>query len=192
MAFRPSPCSPPAASPLLNPSPSPVPPRRVAAAERAHDPADDMTATEAAVAGMNEAPAADADRAHRAAAASRRTDELHGEARRHALGHLRGIPQGSVVLARDLADQSAGRESAPHLSGRRAVAGRRRQWRRPRVHLAVQRRAPAAASAQRRARRPGRHHSVLGDRGIPVASPASSRRTRRSRLRTSSPSATST
>ena len=63
--------------------PPPVSPGIAAAAAAAagsETAADDMTATEAAVAAMNEAPVAETDCAHRAADPPRRADELLREA----------------------------------------------------------------------------------------------------------------
>ena len=88
---------------------------------------------------------------------------------RHALGHRRDVSPRPVVLARDLADQPPGRESAPDLSGRYADA--RLQRRRP----------PRGHGDRARSGRPGRRR-----RRPPLAarSRASRSRTRSRRFRT--------
>src|SRR3546814_14273915 len=48
---------------------------------------------------------------------------LCGETRGHPVGYRRTLPAEALVVAGDLAGQPAGREPAPDLSGRRAVAG---------------------------------------------------------------------
>ena len=74
--------------------------------------------------------------------------------RRHALGHRLDVPARPVGLARDLADQSAGREPASDFPGRHSVArlSRRRPARRSaRARATGSRAAAAASSAFRRA-----------------------------------------
>ena len=52
-----------------------------------------------------------------------RTGQLRRQARRHPVGHRQGVLARSVVLARDLAGQPPGPESAPHLPGRYPAPG---------------------------------------------------------------------
>ena len=125
---------------------------------------------------------ADAARARRACGiADNAPSTLHGAKRRHAVGHRRQVPQGAVALAGSVADEPrADPQSAPHLSGRRHQAHRRR-W-------------PAAARSRAQygetvARNPGFTARSAGDPADParrhraVPDAAADHRSRRPRRR---------
>ena len=120
-----------------------------------------------------------------------RAVDLHGAKRRHAVGHLRQVPEGPVALARSLADEPRpDPQSAPDLSGRRhrsraqSTAARNWRWRATRYRLSPD-------SPRFSARRPGdSRHSAGRHRAIPDAA-AHHRAGRVSRTRRrSSPGAT--
>ena len=124
----------------------------------------------------------------------RHPDTYVVQQRRHTVGHRVDVPARPVVLAGDLADQSAGREPAPDFPGRHAVA--RLSWRRPARHQPRarpaerdrQRRLRAAIAAHSLATARGRNcdDSVRDDCGVPVAPASASKRTASTTCRTSS------
>jgi nucleoid-associated protein YgaU len=145
--------APPPVSPGIAQAPPP-------AAESDANPADDLTATEAAVAALNEAPVAESTQP--TAQLIRPDAPMNYTVKRgDTLWDIAAVFLKDPWFWPEIWQINPQVEN-PHLiyPGDVLSLAVWRQWQRGREHLAVQRRATAAASAQRRHRRPRRHASV--------------------------------